>query len=425
MEVLVVDVEKPSFLEARWLKSDRVNFAGRGKVDADAGVIYDVILCQVGEAKGHGVNLEQSFIEEGIAYAQKHFAKLGMKCRFGHPAMCNDALGSEVGRFKNFKVVADKMVADLHVYESANLSPTHPGAKDWLLSMAQEDPAAIMCSIVFSINEYYQYDEDGKKVRVYYYTDKGEWVSANRKIKTYVSLKDFMFTDLVDEGAATDKLFSAGLNADKFAVMATELLNENPAIDQFVKEHPQKLVEFLGQRYGLKLEEKVTFVDKVKEVLVDFFKGKPVPAPNEPENTPETPVIEATSTEEIEGMEFKRSLELLNKGVQLTAEELAEIRAEITGFTGANEKFTKEEVDTQVQAAVGAKETELNTVLAGKATEIEQLQAKVKALEGKPADEGTKPVKTGDAELNEGKKETYETSVDKELAAMRKRAGKQ
>lgn len=254
----------PTETTSKLFKSGRISFAASkeagSKVNAESRTISDVILCQVGEAKGHGVHLEQSFIEAGIAYAQKHYSKIGMKCRFGHPAMSNDALGTEVGKFYNFRVVDDKMVADLHIYASANLSPTHPGAGDWILSMADEDPSAIMCSIVFMPGKKYQYDDEGNK---YYlkiiYTDFGaKWGTEdpNKKFDpskpVYVELKELWATDLVDEGAATDKLFSATVNPDKFAVIATQFLDEHPKIAEFLGKNPQKLQEFLSKYQSLK-----------------------------------------------------------------------------------------------------------------------------------------------------------------------------
>jgi len=238
-----------------WFKSGRVDFSNTEKIDAENGILSGVIMCQVGEAKGHGVHLEQEFIEAGINYAQKHHAQKGMKARFGHPSMSNETLGSEMGLFKNFRVVDDKMVADLHLFESANLSPTHPGMRDWMLSQANEHPEAIMCSIVFTIDHYYQYDADNKKIKVWYYDKDGNWVSANSKMKTYVALKELHFCDIVDQGAATDKLFSEQFNSEKFGVIATQFFNEYPQLDEFIQQNPDKILSFLSQRFGIDHEE--------------------------------------------------------------------------------------------------------------------------------------------------------------------------
>jgi regulator of replication initiation timing len=253
----------PTDSTSKLFKSGRISFAASkeagSKVNAESRIISDVILCQVGEAKGHGVHLEQSFIEAGIAYAQKHYSKIGMKCRFGHPAMSNDALGTEVGRYHNFKVVEDKMVADLHIYASANLSPTHPGAGDWILSMAEEDPNAIMTSIVFTVDHYYQKaDGEDFEVEPDYSGYRPTWKSTSKKHEynpnepVYVALDELWGNDLVDEGAATDKLFSATVNPDKFAVIATQFLDEHPKIAEFLGKQPHKLQEFLSKYQSLK-----------------------------------------------------------------------------------------------------------------------------------------------------------------------------
>jgi hypothetical protein len=270
-------VENEEVIEkTRWFKSGRVDFASTSKIDAEAGILYGVIMCQVGEAKGHGLHLEQEFIEAGIAYAQKHHAKLGMKARFGHPGMSNETLGTEMGRFKNFRVDGDKMVADLHLFESANLSPTNPGMRDWMLSMAQEDPQAIMCSIVFSIAQFYQRSKKGEKYTIKRVSDGWEswWESEDKqhqydpKGKIYVSLKELMFCDIVDEGAATDRLFSAQFNSDKFSVIATEFLNEYPQIDSFIQENPEKLISFLAQRFNINMkQEKAGLIDQIIAVF--------------------------------------------------------------------------------------------------------------------------------------------------------------
>lgn len=254
----------------RWLKSGRVNFAETERTDDENGILYGVIMCQVGEAKGHDVHLEQEFIDAGIAYAQKYHGDKGMKARFGHPGMSNETLGTEMGRFKNFRVVDDKMVADLHLYKSANLSPTQPGMRDWMLSMAEEDPEAIMCSIVFTVDHYYQYDGDGKKIKIWYYTEDGDWVTANSQMKVYVALKELMFCDIVDQGAATDKLFSEDLNSDKFAVIATQFFNEYPQIEEFIQEHPEKIFDFLSQRFGIDKKPEPGLLDK----FISLFSSK-------------------------------------------------------------------------------------------------------------------------------------------------------
>ena len=277
----------------RWLKSGRVKFSS-SNIDHESGVISDVIMCQVGEAKGHKMWLEQEFIDDVVAYASKHHARIGMKARFGHPSMSNETLGTEMGRFKNFRVDGEKAIADLHLLDAANDSPTHPGMKDWMLNMAKEDPNAIMCSIVFVPDHYYQYDENGKRYKIEQRFDSAlpYWASLDKKkkynpnAKIYVALKEVHFCDIVDQGAATDKLFSVELNKDKFAVIATEFLNEYPQIDEFIQENPEKIIEFINNRkseFEIKPDLKMK-LSKAWSSFLDYFKvNKDTPDEDMPE----------------------------------------------------------------------------------------------------------------------------------------------
>lgn len=227
--------------QSRWLKSGRVKF-DPSNVNREDGIIHDVIMCQAGPAKGHGIHLEPEFISDVVEYAKANYTNIGLKARFGHPSMSNDALGTEMGKFHDFRLREDQAIADLHLYKASENSPTHPGMRSWMLDMAEEDPAAIMSSIVFSEDYYYKYDDNGNKVIV------ENALSGEKNDKLFVKLKSLHFCDIVDEGAATDKLFSAELNKDKFAVIATEFLNEHPEVDQFVRNNPDKIVEFVENR---------------------------------------------------------------------------------------------------------------------------------------------------------------------------------
>ncbi|REE01139.1 hypothetical protein [Marinoscillum furvescens] len=381
----------------RWFKSERVTF-GTSNIDAENGVLSGVIMCQVGEALGHGVHLEQSFIEDGIKKANENFKKKGMKARFGHPSMSNETLGSEMGRFKNFRVEDDKMVADLHLFDSANLSPTHPGMKDWMISQASEDPEAIMCSIVFKPLYEYQYDEDNKRVNIWYCDKKGIWNRCRNqngemthydpKKDLFVEMDDIYFCDIVDQGAATDKLFSANFNSDKFSVIATEFLNDNPNIDDFIRDNPEKLFEFLHSRhaevFAPSQEMSEGHTGLLNSIKKFFSKKSSTNSPNQ-ETKKET-------------MNFQRSLEILGKETP-SAEELAEVKSEIQQFTGANEKFTKEELDQHVEDAKSAAENAKQSELDQANTEIQSLKDKVQELESASADPENPENPSGKEEL--------------------------
>ena len=233
----------------RWLKSEpfNLNFTPE-QIDEENGIIRDVVMAQVGPAKGHGYWLEQGFIDRLVAYDQKHHSEKGLKARFGHPAMSDTTMGKQMGYFKNFRVREGDAIADLHLLESANLSPSNPGMRQWMLSMAQEAADFVMSSIVFRTFSFYQYDpEDGQRVdlEIDRYGDPRTKFNNER---VYVDFNEengdrHLYTDLVEAGAATNALFSQQFNQDKFAVRVVSFLQENPDILSFIQANPQKIVE--------------------------------------------------------------------------------------------------------------------------------------------------------------------------------------
>lgn len=236
-------------------------------IDAGNGIIRNVVMLQAGEAKGHGVHLDAEFVRNVIAYDIKHHSKSGVKARFGHPSFSDTTMGTQMGYFKNFRYDNSREagIADLHLLESANLSPDKPNMRDWMISMAKESPEFVMSSIVFSSSGVFHYDEEGKKKKGY----------ADGDSKTFLGFDEekgarHYYTDLVEAGAATDSLFSQQFNQDKFAVQAVEFLQEHPAVHQFLKENPNKLTEFAAKA-DIKLPSRKL---SLREHLASLFQTK-------------------------------------------------------------------------------------------------------------------------------------------------------
>lgn len=85
----------------KWLSTGYLKSKPEGAVDRERGIIPGALVVTEGEAKGHGVFLEAEFVDEVIR--QGNEAKAGLKARFGHPNMCSTALGTFLGRWKNFR----------------------------------------------------------------------------------------------------------------------------------------------------------------------------------------------------------------------------------------------------------------------------------------------------------------------------------
>lgn len=199
----------------------------KGSVDVDNRTIKNVVLVQEGEAKGHGVFLDAKFVRR-IGKLGREFEEanpLGLKSRFGHPSMSEDAIGTEVGRFRNFRTrTVDGNVetyADLHLLSENVLKNSKFGADigEWIINMAIEAPDMFGNSIVFRSG-----GTESREVEN----------SAGEMVERYFELppESFLASDLVDDGAATESLFSNNL----YSAQVSKFLDSNPDILKYIKQ---------------------------------------------------------------------------------------------------------------------------------------------------------------------------------------------
>lgn len=184
------------------------------QIDFDNRVINGVIAIEPIDVKDYReFSINDEFITDLVSFAKKQ--KDGVLSNFGHNW---NNLGRRLGRAKNWRMEDGKAKYDLHIYESADKSPGMQGMGSWVLSMADEDGKAIMNSIRFNADYFYQVDSGGAKLKVYYVKDnKGSrWVEPNADLgKVYAKFKNLVSTDIVDEGAATNSLLSPQDPSDK------------------------------------------------------------------------------------------------------------------------------------------------------------------------------------------------------------------
>lgn len=268
----------------------RATFAGNqlgavrlGKIDTENEVLHDVQITLEGEALGHGVWLDRQFCED-CAKAGNATGDVGLKVRYGHPSMCSDAIGTELGRAKNFRVVdVDRkidgkdvkcagVIADVQLLKSAHSAPQGDIAKH-VLETAKEDPRQFGQSIVFTYSDWKVKDADGNDHSYYEEVEKpyAEWcesevgksASDNVRWKKYKGLKSdwkersadgkiyavlgkLHGSDFTDTPAATDGIFSTGTLAEE----AETMLEEHPQILEMLDKSPKSVAEFL-ERTGL------------------------------------------------------------------------------------------------------------------------------------------------------------------------------
>jgi hypothetical protein len=240
----------------KWFSTKYLMGGLQGQVDRENGRIYGVSVNTEGEAKGHDVHLDESFIEAVID--QGNEKRAGVKARFGHPNMCSTALGTFIGRFKNFRkesVVREdgspafRAVADLYLSATAKETP-HGDLYEYVLNMAENEPDMFGTSIVFEVGQYYRRDRNGNKVY-------GMYEREDLSEELYVELGKLHACDVVDEPAANDGLFSR-FSRESVAGQVTEFLDlnpeiwtalcENPDVIDVIRCHADKVDEFF-ERY--------------------------------------------------------------------------------------------------------------------------------------------------------------------------------
>ena len=355
------------------------------RIDRDAGVIYGATLCQVGEAKGHGLYVDEQFINELEAMGTSA-GSAGLKARFGHPNMCSTALGTFLGRWKNPRTETRNgklsAVADLFVSNSAKESPGG-NLYDYVFSMAENDPDMFGASIVFQRNEAAE-----------------ENIEAREDGLTVARAASYHGADLVDTPAATDNLFE-GFNAETFAAQVTEFLDMHPKIFDVVQEHPEALEEFMARYAEYKKPNPEADMPEEKPAEELSAEVEDTAA----ELNPETEELETSEAEESEALETAEPV----TEAEEPETELSEAEPSTESINPESIAKWKEEFGAEIVVEAlsqgGGYEKAKELHYAALAKENEQLKANVADLEKTVSDaglnEGADPAEFGE---DKGKK---------------------
>ena len=128
------------------MRFESISFSTSG-VDETTGVIKDVCVCQLGEAKGHDVFIDETFLSQVVTSANEKTK--GLKVRFGHPEAFTSSLGKFIGRAKNFRVDGNTARCDLTLSQSAKKSP-NGDLFSYVADMCKSNPDMIGMSLCFS-----------------------------------------------------------------------------------------------------------------------------------------------------------------------------------------------------------------------------------------------------------------------------------
>ena len=245
-------------------------------IDTEKEILHGVQITLEGEALGHGIWLDREFCD-AVSEQGNATGDVGLKVRYGHPAMCSDALGTELGRAKNFRVVDFKrtidgqevtcagVIADVQILQAAHSAPQGDIAAH-VLAMAKEDPKQFGQSIVFTYGDWVVKDADGNRhsyneeVRKPFdeWLEKhehagdikkcakeeeliDEWNAKSADGKHYAVFGKLHGSDFTDTPAVTDGIFSTNTLAEE----ATEMLEDHPQLRQVLLSKPENVIEFL------------------------------------------------------------------------------------------------------------------------------------------------------------------------------------
>jgi hypothetical protein len=152
----------------------------QGQIDAQAATITDVSVITVGEAKGHGLMIDEQTLVEVKAAAETYAG--GLKVKTDHYTGFNEI----VGTLKNFRIDGDQLRADLFLLKNHDATAR-------ILEMAELMPDTFGLSISFT----------------------GEHEESDNDI-VFARCTEIYSADLVDAPAANPTgLFSAKVDSEK------------------------------------------------------------------------------------------------------------------------------------------------------------------------------------------------------------------
>jgi hypothetical protein len=237
-----------------YLSTDTLYQTIAPSIDKENGILKNVLVVQEGEAKGHNLFLNQEFLENTAKLGNENTK--GIKARFGHPNMCSTALGTYIGRYKNFRKQDTNVVADLYLDKSARIAP-NGNLYDYILELAATNPDMFGSSIAF---------KPGKSTSL----SVKDQVTEEIIELNYATIESLHAVDLVDEPAATNGLF-AQFHQNDWVYAATLFFDDNPALLNVLLQNPYSYIEFINNYLNNNNMPIPEEFKKFKDKISDFF----------------------------------------------------------------------------------------------------------------------------------------------------------
>lgn len=177
------------------------------------GIIKGFAVMSKGNVKDmRGWVIDDKTLDQIVSAGKAH-KKLGLKSRFGHPNMSDTALGTFLGRAKNFVKDGDIARADLYLSKTAYNTPKGDLAS-YVLDLAEKDPESFGTSVC--LGDYELEDQVITKKQ------KDEGVTD---LAPLLRVKTLNSVDAVDSPAANNSMFGTFFNESvELSAKATEFL---------------------------------------------------------------------------------------------------------------------------------------------------------------------------------------------------------
>ena len=234
--------------------------AGNIRIDREASVIKGFAVVTKGVTKDARGEFDELSINSIVELGNK--AAVGVKSRFGHPNMSSTALGTFLGRVRDFRRDGDIVRADLHIDKTAFETPDGDLA-GYVMNLAESDPEMFGASMV-----------------IYWDEEKREGLDANGKeLPPFIRVTKLLSVDVVDDPAANDGFFGMPFFSEsvrpsaEVTVFLDKFLNNPDAVEKTIGflDRYRANKETSKQKQEVKTMFDELTVEQVKEKRSDLF----------------------------------------------------------------------------------------------------------------------------------------------------------
>lgn len=195
--------------------------AGDVKIDKENAVIHGFAVVTKGMTKDSRGEFDDKALDMVVDLGNK--SKVGIKSRFGHPNMSSTALGTFLGRVRNFRRDSDIVRADLHVDKTAFDTPDGDLA-GYVMKLAESDPEMFGTSMVI------HWDEEPRE----------ELDADGNELPPFIRVQKLLSVDVVDDPAANNGFFGSMFFTDsvlpssEMTAFLDKFLNNPDAVEKTI-----------------------------------------------------------------------------------------------------------------------------------------------------------------------------------------------